>query len=161
MPAVILGYVILFFGVLALLASGSWVALVFSFVLLTLGGFLALTRTKTVIDTDKHRIKMVTSLFFVPTGKWVEMQKYPEISVLKSRRGFRAYGGRSNQSTANVQTYFDVMLLSSNHRKKLVLATHDGYEKALEEAHKLAGQLGKPVVKFAPKISKQTQQRRR
>ena len=89
-----------------------------------------------------------------------ELEKYPDITKL-SRNISRGTLSRSNRRTEDVRIIHSIVLLSSNHRKKIYIESFEESETAIERLKTLSKELNKNIVKYNPKVSENTKARRR
>jgi len=89
-----------------------------------------------------------------------ELAKYPEITNL-SRKITKGTSNRSNRRTEDTRMIHSIVLLTPSHRKKIIIENHEDSGVAVERLKILAKELNKKIVKYNPKISNQTRNRRR
>jgi hypothetical protein len=124
------------------------------------GGFLCGSTYGSQIDFQNKKYREYTSYYGIKTGEWKSLDKLPYISILGSRSGFTVYS-QSNRSTTDMDDYFDVCLLSNNHRIKFVVQKYESKDQATQLAETFAVKLDIPITKYSPAISEKTQSRRR
>jgi hypothetical protein len=109
-------------------------------------------------ETDKFR--EYGSFYGIRSGKWKPLNSTPFISILRGKSGTRIHS-MSNRSTADINEFHQVCLLSETHRTRYTVKKFKSKEQALEYAESLSSQLNKPIVKFNPVVSQRTRNRRR
>src|SRR5690554_3763444 len=112
------------------------------------------------IDLLTNNFREYGSVFGFKRGDWKSFDKYPYVTVLKSRRGVTLYS-RSNRSTTIIDDAYEVVLLNETHRSKAVAQSFDKKETADLFAEQFSEQYGKALVKYNPVVSEATKQRRR
>lgn len=152
--AVYAGYGIFVFSIILPVMYGvegfyPWVIFV------PLGAFLTFSYTGTLISENTKEIKHYSAyLGFLKSGKWLNLDDYPFISVLKQRMA-NSYYGRSGVSTTQYEYVYRILLLNNTHYKKLYIKDFETYKEAEKVAKELVEKLNVELVKYAPKrISK-------
>jgi hypothetical protein len=154
-PVLIIG-VILTLGSLLVVAESSLVAVGFVLV-----GLLIWTSSYgTEIDITNRRYREYTSFFGLKRGQWFGLEDMPYLAILKSRSGNTVYS-RSNQSTTDLDDYYDVCLLNETHRKRVVLMRFKSNDEASKYAQNIESKLGLTLTQFNPVVSEKTANRRR
>lgn len=114
----------------------------------------------TDISIENRYVRSYTRVWGVKRGKWKSTVSLPDLAILKMGTTigiqYEKNTGNKSQSTG----FFDVYLLSKNHRIRLFIASFKGIQKAQKEGEYLADLLDKNFTVFQPKISKQTLARR-
>ena len=123
---------------------------VFALALLLVGLYILSSRTGMILDTENRRFMEYTELFMIKRGKWKELIGYPDLAVLRIQYGARTMT-RGMQQIDNKEVYFEVFMLTANHRKRVLISKHPDIASAQEKAKELAGLLGLNYVKFQPK----------
>ena len=67
----------------------------------------------------------------------------------------------TNQSTTVSDTYFDICLLNSNHRKKELINRQKNLKIAQDTINRLSKELEMDIVKYNPIISSKSKSRKR
>lgn len=150
------GYLILAGGFYGIFFGFFWGAF-----FMLLGTFIAFSRNGLRIDPNQKRFQSYTKLLGLRLGKWEGLGKFCELSILSSTVSTKAYSRTMQETETSSDRYFDLYLLPTNHRTKLLVAR----EKSLPILEKIASEyskaLGFPLVSFAPKISQSSLQKRR
>jgi hypothetical protein len=106
-----------------------------------IGAFIAFTKTCTIIDTEKRRIRHADYIFgFFPFGKWVYIQDSMKLGLQKVRRGYTAYT-RGNQPVDIKETDIRIFLFNSNNKPMMPIKRFPSYESAESELGDLASLL--------------------
>jgi len=128
------------------------------------GVVVALLKKFVYVDTERHRIRISKSFSsYLPIGKWYGLQNYPFVTLIRRvlSSSVTNYGGQQSGSTGS-NTYYDVLLLSSSHRSKIVINRLTDKEGAQSYADEMARMLAREVVPYKPQqASPRPQQKRR
>lgn len=146
-PAVLGGYIFLFFGIFSVF--DNWPL---GLSLLLLGIYLSLTFCGVEIDLNKKLFREYVQYFGIKSGKWIELDKYSDLSILKSKEKSTIYS-RTNIATSDSTIYYDLFLLSKSHRTKILLKRYSNKEEALEEGNNYAIKLDKELKNYNPQGS--------
>jgi hypothetical protein len=111
------------------------------------------------IDVEQNKFREYASMFGIKYGEWKSLEKTPFISVVKGRSGMTVYS-RSNRSTSVIDNRFEVCLLNSSHRTRVVIQKFKDKSQAMEYANEIASKLNKSVVQYNPVVSQKTKSRR-
>ncbi len=154
-PGLIFGAFLLLAGLISLFEI--WY-LGLAFILIS--GFFLTASYGSEIDIQNGKFREYGSIYFIKRGKWIALDKLPEITVKKSRDGMTIHS-RTNHSTTLIDNRFEVCLLSATHRTKCLVQKFDSKDEATVFAHKLANQLNKSLVQYQPQLSDKTRARRK
>ena len=154
-PVVLLGYVGVLFGAFSLMES--WVV---GLIYITVSVFLSFNTGTLEIDVENQRLRNYPFLFGLKLGSWRTIKEYTEIAVLRSTLSEKTFGGRTSVSVTTTDVVFDICIMDSSHRKKLVIKQFDDKEMAQMELLKLAESLQLTPTKYNPVISQKTRNRR-
>lgn len=152
---VVMGYLLIAMGVFGFVSS----PLVGGIIIL-LGIFFSLSVNGIQLVSERKVYRTYTNILGMKFGKWESYEKYPQISILKRSISTVAYSRANTPSTTSRNTFYDIFLLTTNHRSKLMIQRSTDKETAKESALHLADQLGVEYVLFNPTISAKTQMRR-
>jgi len=112
-------------------------------------GILIFTTVSGIQLNPKDRLyRSYTSILKLKFGQWYSIEKFPFIAIIRSRVSETIYGGRSMLSTTSTVNYFDICLLSSNHRDKIVIKKFEELDKSTSELYKLSEVLNVEIKKF-------------
>ncbi len=153
---VILGYLLLLLGLIALFQS-----LLTAFVLLFLGGLFGLSTCGIILDKEDRAFKEYTSYFFVKAGKWQSLDEFPDAAILNLRYSQQANLGYFHSTNVKLETQTELVLLTSNHRKRVLVKTFKKREKSAEFSKKLCSEMGINLTTYSPQVSARTAARRR
>lgn len=146
--AVIGGVILIAFGILGSLEN-AYASIPF----LLIGIYLSFTYGGIEIDNTKKRFRDYALYFGIPIGsKWKDLDKYPDLCVLKTRESSTTYS-RTNNSVSYKESYYDVFMLTNNHRAKIFLKRFDTKEEAFKKARELESILTKELKVYNPKGS--------
>jgi hypothetical protein len=136
-------------------------AKVLSICFVLMGGFLAFTTRGMIINVTTKDSKTYTKVYGIPVGKWVPIEGFPYITVLaKSYKN--TISSRTNVTVNfDSEMFYEINLLNKTHRAKHFIKSYESLEEATKQMKSLAPKLGVEVVKYAPKVSQKTKDRRR
>jgi hypothetical protein len=154
MPVVVIGVAIILFA-FAMISINPFLGIGF----ILAGGFMSTSSYGTQIDLENKKFREYGSAFGIKNGKWNSLDVLPFLSLMKSRSGYTVYS-RTNRSSTDVDDFYEVCLLTQNHRKKIVVQKFSYKKDATEFLNKLSTTLNKPIVEFNPEISQKTKNRR-
>ncbi|MBR9860086.1 hypothetical protein GYB22_04955 [bacterium] len=121
-------------------------------------GSLALTaRTGFEYDIRGGRFRNFNSIYFTRFGKWYFVRDYPDIAII--RRRVRGRSGRNAFATEVIQ-YYQLTLLSEDHRRKIEMLRVPTENEARELIEILAEDLGMNATDYSPEVSEATRRRR-
>lgn len=153
-PAVFAGYVFLIIGTLYLIVN-----IFVGIGLLLSGGFISFTFSGVQIYIEDKKYKVYTSLYGIKIGKSKSLNEYLFLAVLSSNQSYGLYS-MSNISMSDTKIYYDICLLNSTQRQRLVIKRHKNFEKANLDAKEIADKLEVQLTTFNPPISDTTNARR-
>ncbi len=96
------------------------------------------------IDISKRRIRSYRQFLFLKWGSWFLLEEYTELR-LKAAYG-RVRGAKVNSCKSYSQTYYDVVLISKNNTKNIILKEFNRYDKSLQFIEFYANVLHLPYV---------------
>jgi hypothetical protein len=151
------GYIVFFAGLLAFLFAPI-IGLLFM-----LGGvFVAFAKNKIELDPKKKQYRLFTSIVGIKMGKWLSLEDFPYITILKKREVTTTYSRASNTpATTGDDTFYGIYLLNKSHRKKLLITRLSTREEATAHLDRLSVELVLTVTKYAPALSAASQKRAR
>lgn len=124
---VYIGYVLLFFSVIVLFSD---IKVFIS--LLIIGSVLSFTINGIQLDSSKRMYLVYTRVLGVKLGKWKSLKKYSCLSILTRTLAQKVYSrGQAEASFSN--KYYEVYLLSENHRLKLLVCRFKNEKSAKDE----------------------------
>lgn len=129
-------------------------------VLLLITSFVVFAKNGICISANPRRYKSYISFLGIKFGKWQQLNGYIDIAILRKTVSNRAYSRANVSAETSRETYFDICLLSPNHRKKLIVASFKDKEIAFDVAHKMAVKLNMKYAEYNPIISEETKARR-
>jgi hypothetical protein len=154
-PVFIVG-IILFIGSMVVVAESQLGAIGF----LLAGLFFCTGSYGTEIDVTNRKYREYWSIFGLKRAEWFGLEDLPYLAILKSRSGYTMYS-RSNQSTTDLDDYYDVCLLNDSHRRRVALKRFQTNDDALSFAQNIENKLGITLTQFNPVVSEKTASRRR
>lgn len=113
------------------------------------------------LDPANHKIKRSISFFpWLPIGKWHGIENYPYVSVVRKTisSNLTNHAGHQEVSTSR-NVYYDIMILSTSHRSKILVKRMTDKEAAMESAKEIGQRLAREVVSYKPKVSEATRRR--
>ncbi len=132
---------------------------IFGVILISIGIFVSQSRNGIELNPEQKTYRIYTKFLGLKFGKWHSYEKYPHLSILKRSISTTVYSRAHVAVTTSRNIYYDIFLLSANHRVKLMIQRSFDRETAKKSARHLALQLGVDFVAFNPTISAQTQAR--
>ena len=130
--AVFIGYLFIGLGVIGLVTVQY---ALLGLLIIPIGIFLAFSKYGIILDDILNQYRVYASYFGIKTGDWEDLEKMPDIAILKSRESSTTYSG-SIMSNIHEDEFYKVFLLSPSHRKKvLVIKTKqkDNAQKVVDE----------------------------
>jgi len=99
-------------------------------------------------DLIEKRLKVYKEIYGYKFGDWFSLEKYNSLSIIQSRKS-----GRVGRATTIGVSYisFNLVIMDSTHRDKLILKKFDSFDEAKEAAKILSTKTKIPLVKYAPK----------
>ena len=139
---IIIGSILLIFSVFLLVVNS-----IVGIILMLLGGFICTSNYGVQIDLTKGKIREYGSLFFIKSGKWIDLDQLKIVAILPKTSGNQIYFA-SNQSFALTEKSYDVCLFSKNIRNKIVINTFDRKDLAENYAKKIRETLNLEFVNY-------------
>lgn len=153
---IIIGILLILISIFAII-TGSYTG----FATLIIGAFMVFTSVWIEIDIEKKTYRSYTKLFgFIKSGKWKSLERYTDLAILKIKEAVE-YASRGNRTTKQSKDVYNVCLLDSTHRLRIVLFKADNFTDAQEYAKSITAKLDIKLTQYNPKISEQTRSRRR
>jgi hypothetical protein len=154
-PMVLLGYIGIVFGVFSLLES--WMV---GSIYILLSVMLSFNTGSLEIDVENKRLRNYPFLFGLKLGSWSSIKEYTEMAVLRKTISEQTFGGRTSVSVTTKDVVYDICIMDSTHRKKLVIKQFDEKELAQKELLKLSELLELKPTRYNPVVSQKTRSRR-
>ena len=114
----------------------------------------------TEISFSDCAVRAYTSSYGVKKGRWESTNLLPDITVMANSAGVVMSNMYAGGHTVLKTKIYQVVLLSANHRKKVIVCEKTDPDQAFEVAKMLAEKMDKKIVEFNPVISQQTMDRR-
>lgn len=133
----LLGFVLVYFSYLTLL-------------FLVPGWFLLFTRSYTLLDHELNQVIKVNDFLFMKTRQVSSMKDYPDVSILKRRMSRSTFGGRTMIAVTENLVLYDVVLLSENHWKKLLVDRFSSIEEAKALALRISELFARNFTPYRP-----------
>jgi hypothetical protein len=128
--------------------------------LLLITGFIVFSKNGICISANTKNYKSYISFLGIKFGKWQQLNGYTDIALLRKTVSIRAFSRANVSAETSLETYFEICLLSPNHRKKLIVARFKDDEIAFDAAHKMAEKLNMKYAEYNPIISDATKAKR-
>lgn len=128
--------------------------------ILLITGFMVFAKSGICISADKNNYKSYISFLGIKFGKWQQLIGYTDIAILKKTVSNRAYSRANVSAETSREIVYDICLLSSDHRRKLVIARFRDKDIAFSNLHQLADKLEFKCSEYNPVISEATKARR-
>lgn len=130
------GYFLILAGLVATYTS------LFGLILVVLGAFLGFTKTCTILDFEKRRVKFSEKLFgILPTGKWIDITPEMKIGIKESNMIWTAYS-RSNRSIDIDSHDFRLVLFDAEGNEVMTLKKTDTPEAVFSAMETMCISLG-------------------
>lgn len=100
-------------------------------------------------------------LFFFKSGKWLPLNAYSDICILKIGKTRRHQDITGMVSTDIDSSEIEVYLMTHDHRKRLLLKACKSGKEAQEYANEMAEKLDKKLAAYNPQMSAKTKERLR
>lgn len=124
--------------------------------------FLLTSQHGTDISLSTNYVRNFHKKFFVfKSGKWLPLNAYSDICILKIGKTRRVQDITGMVSTNLDNTEIEVYLMTHDHRKRLLLKTCKSGHEAQEYAKEMAEKLDKKIAIYSPKVSAKTEERLR
>lgn len=133
----LLGFVLVYFSYLTLL-------------FLVPGWFLLFTQSYTLLEHELNQVIKVNDYLLMKKRQVYSLKDYPDVSILKRRMSRSTFGGRTMVAVTENLVLYDVVLLSENHWKKLLLDRFSGVEEAKALALKISELFARNFTPFRP-----------
>lgn len=118
--------------------------------LLVPGWFLLFTRSFTLFNHELNQVIKANDYLFMKTRRIYSLKDYPDVSILKRHMSRSTFGGRTMVAVTENLILYDVVLLSENHLKKLVIDRFSGVEEAKALALKISELFARNFTPFRP-----------
>ena len=128
-------------------------------VMIAVGPFFWSSSYGIQIDPEQNRFREYGSFYGIKSGQWKPLDNVPFVSIVRGRSGTAVYSG-TNKSTSIIDDRFQVCLLTSSHRSRIVVQKFEEKEEAEDYAKQLAFNLSKSFVQYNPVVSERTRNRR-
>lgn len=112
------------------------------------------------VNRCEHVFRSYTSILGIRRGEWIDLNKFPFVSVIKRSTSQRVYG-QSMAGYDHTKQYYSVVLLNQSHRTKYVLKNVMGKEDAISAAERLASLLERELVNYSPTVARSSRARRK
>ncbi len=112
------------------------------------------------VDLVGRRFRFYRNFMGIKSGKWVELEKFPYVSIIKRQTSQRVYGMLAT-SYDHEKKFYSVILMDEQHRTKYVLKNVEGNDQVLVEAEQISKDIGRELVKFNPPVSASRMSKRR
>lgn len=130
------GYFLILAGLVATYTS------LFGLILVVLGAFLGFTKTCTILNFEKRRVKFSEKLFgILPTGKWIDITPDMKIGIKESNMIWTAYS-RSNRSIDIDSHDFRLVLFDAEGNEVMPLKKTDTPEAVFSAMETMCKALG-------------------
>lgn len=146
-PIWVLGLIVTFVGVLIAVEIYP-LGIIFGLV----GLSIITSRTGFEFDENQIQFRSFKQSLGVKRGEWESLNMYPNLSILTERTSFKRYG-QSNTGKTFSDTRYNIYLLNSTHRKKILVQSYKNQESAHEAIQKISTENNLKIVKYQPVIS--------
>lgn len=119
--------------------------------LIIVGSFIAFASKGILLDIENRKYKTYTNIFAYKQGEWKSLHDFQFITVLHKKLSSRAFSRSNRSAITSREFYYDICLLNSNHRKKLIIARYTDKEMAINKAKELSSDLNMNLASYNPK----------
>jgi len=112
------------------------------------------------INSKDSTYREYVSIIGIRRGQWFSLEKFPFVAILKVREGTVMYS-QTNRSNTLIDDSFGVYLLTSSHRKRVLIKKLDTRIRAERYIGEIAPLINKEITNFSPKLTQKTKMRRR
>lgn len=140
---VYIGYVLLLFSLPVLISD-----FLIGVTLILFGSLLSFTFNGLQIDKVKKEYKEYTNYLGVYFGKWKSLDSYSCLVITRTL-GYKTYSrGQAEANTSD--KYFEIYLMSENHRLRILINRFKNKEIAIKKANDLEGRLNFNLETYCP-----------
>lgn len=137
------GYVFIVVGITAAF-SHVYIAILF----IVMGIFIAFTKSGIQINLKENTYRDYNSFFGLFQGKWKTLEPYSYITLMQNHEESATLSRSNRRAVTGATTYYDICLLSANHRERLTIKRITERDKASGEIKILSQQLNLPMTKY-------------
>jgi hypothetical protein len=119
-------------------------------ILLVPGWFLLITRSFTALNDNLSQVIKVNDYRLFKKRTVYSLKDYPDVSILKRRMSRSTFGGRTMVAVTENLVLYDVVLLSENHWKKLVIDRFSSVEEAKVLAVRISELFSRNFTPYRP-----------
>jgi len=148
------GYLILLYGCYLVLFRP-----IVGLLIISIGVFVSFSKNGIRIDAQERRYQSYTRIFGFYAGTWKSLNEFNDLTILKKTISTRAHSWSMKTTETSRDEYYEINLLSANHRRKQMVQRFSDKEKAWEEINSLSQALNMEVVNYQPKLSAKTRRR--
>ncbi|MFK7901178.1 MAG: hypothetical protein AB8B61_10530 [Cyclobacteriaceae bacterium] len=130
-------------------------------IFLGLGGLFSFSKCGIILDRNNGTFMEYTSYFFIKKGKWYSLSTYPDAAILNLRYSQKANLGYFHSTNVKQETQQELVLLTHDHRRRILVKTFKKGENAQQFSKKLCESFKLNLTSYAPKISAKTAARRK
>lgn len=149
---VVAGYVFIVIGIATLFSS--YIA---GIILMIIGIIIAFSYFGVMLNSNTKEYKEYNSICGIRIGSWKSYDGFPQMSVLRNKVVTNAFSRSNRSANTSSDIVYDICLLSSNHRQKVVIQKAKDETKSIQEANELAKILGVELSTYKPVLSAKTQ----
>lgn len=137
------GYVFLVIGII-----GAFSNIYIGALFIIAGAFLGFFKSGVQINLQESTYRNYNSFFRLRQGKWKSLDTYSYITLMQNHESSATLSRSNRRAVTGATTYYDICLLSGNHREKLTIKRITDRDKASSEIKKLSEQLNLPMTKY-------------
>jgi len=144
-PGVVyIGYALLLFSLPVLISD-----ILIGIALILFGSLLSFTFSGFQIDNVKNKYKEYTNCLGVYFGTWKSLDNYSCLVILTRNLGYKTYSrGQVEANTSD--KYFEIYLMSENHRLRTLISRFKNKEIAIKKANDLEVRLNFNLETYCP-----------
>jgi len=144
-PGVVyIGYALLLFSLPVLISD-----ILIGILLILFGSLLSFTFNGLQIDKVKNEYKEYTNCLGIYLGKWKSLEKYSCLVILTRILGYKTFS-RGQVEVNTSDRYFEIYLMSENHRLRLLIGRFQKEENAIKKINDLERKLNFNLEIYCP-----------
>ncbi|MFP4024657.1 MAG: hypothetical protein ACLFVR_09030 [Thiohalospira sp.] len=115
-------------------------------ILIMIGAFVGFSNSSTRVDSIQKKAKFSNNLFgFIPTGKWIPIEKEMVLGIKKSNLSWRNYS-RSNRILDTSEKDYRIMLYDKNGKEIMPIKKYSTIEAAKADLIVLSNELVLKII---------------
>jgi hypothetical protein len=149
-PIRLLGIALMILGAIMTFNLDFW-----AIPLVPIGWVLIMSKKGVEVDKLQREFRNYTSYLGYRVGVWHDVDKYPYITIVKSRKKPKLKNASVYEEQI-VSEFFDVCMLSKSHRGRVHLLMGISEDEARSQAIRISDDLGKEFMPYVPPKKKKS-----